>query len=282
MDNNTLNTRKIYIDTRYKRDQYGSNTDFEINLPQTVECPDNTVMYVDEIVLPNTLTTIQKDVNDKLYFGVFYNNNVVWKTITFTEQSYTLSYFANQLKTLMNLELNNNEAEFVVNYNNDKLTISISLKDKRFIKVDPMTWQIFTDDNLRQGYFNATPITDPQTCNENLQNFVINPLATWHYVDFVIDYNIDLHTTRNLYLLADIGAYHTTTNFPWSGSTVIKEIQMTVPFNETLFSNVIMPYDASDVSGQSFNRIKFRLVNSKGQQPKLTSNWSFSLIFTQQ
>ena len=282
MDNNTLNTRKIYIDTRYKRKQYGSNTDFEIDLPQTVECPEGTIMYVDEIVLPNTLTTIQKDVNDKLYFAVFYNATVQYKSITFTEQNYTLSYFANQLKTLMNLELNTNEAEFIVNYNNDKLNISISLNDKRLFKIDTMTWQLFTDDNLKEGFYNLTPITDPKTCNEILQNFVVDPNGLWNYNNQFVDYNIDLHTTRNLYLLADIGAYHTITNFPWSGSSVIKKIQMTVPFNETLFSNIVMPYDASDVAGQSFNRINFRLVNSKGLQPNLKSNWSFSLIFSQQ
>ena len=73
---NNLNIRKIYIDTRFKRDQYGSNTNFEIELPQTVECPENTVMFVDELVLPNTITTIQTDVNDKLYFAGCYLGNL--------------------------------------------------------------------------------------------------------------------------------------------------------------------------------------------------------------
>ena len=54
---NNFNVRKIYIDTRYKRDQYGSNTNFEIDLPQTVECPEDTVIFADEIVIPNTMTT---------------------------------------------------------------------------------------------------------------------------------------------------------------------------------------------------------------------------------
>ena len=56
---NNLNVRKIYIDTRFKRDPYGSNTNFEIDLPQTVECPEDTVIFADEIVIPNTMTTIQ-------------------------------------------------------------------------------------------------------------------------------------------------------------------------------------------------------------------------------
>ena len=95
MENN-LTTRKIYIDTRYKRDQYGSNTNFEINLPHTLECPENCVMYVDEVVLPNTITTVQTGVHDKLYFGLFYNTTVKYRTITLEEQNYTIQYLANQ------------------------------------------------------------------------------------------------------------------------------------------------------------------------------------------
>ena len=75
MDNN-LNVRKLYIDTRYKLDTHGSNTKFTIEFPQTIECPENTVMFVDEIVLPNTITTVQQDVNDRVYFVVRYNNSL--------------------------------------------------------------------------------------------------------------------------------------------------------------------------------------------------------------
>ena len=280
--NNNINIRKIYIDTRYKRNQYGSNTEFEIDLPQTVECPEGTQMYVDEIVLPNTITTIQKDVNDKLYFAVFYNTTVKYRSITLTEQNYTLSYFANQLKTLMNQEINTNECEFNINYNNDKLTISISLNDKRFIKPEPMTWEIFSDEALIEGVYDSTTILNPASCNEILQNANKPIFATWHFAGETADYHVDLHTTRNLYLLADIGEYRTLTNFPWTGSSIIKKIQMNAPYNETLFFNVVLPYDCSHVSGQSFNRIKFRLVNSKGLQPNLKNNWSFSLIFTEE
>ena len=88
-----LQVRKIYIDTRFKRDKYGSNTNFEIDLPQTVECPPNTVCYVDEIVLPNTITTIQAGVNDRLYFGVVYNTTTKYRSILIPEQNYTLMSF---------------------------------------------------------------------------------------------------------------------------------------------------------------------------------------------
>ena len=55
---------------------------------------------------------------------------------------------------------------------------------------------------------------------------------------------------------------------------------MTAGYNETLFSNVNMPYDVVHVGGESFNKIKFRLVSSRGQEPDLKNIFSFSLIFT--
>jgi len=278
MENN-LTTRKIYIDTRYKRDLYGSNTNFEINLPQTVECPENCVMYVDEIVLPNTIATVQTGVNDKLYFGLFYNTTVKYRNITLAEQNYTIQTLTSQIKSLMNSQINTAEAEFNVTYNVDKLIISINVLDKRSTQPDIMRWQIFSDDNLKAGYYNFVPISNPTTCNELIQNNVVSTTAFWHDPVEIVSYNVDLHTTRNLYLLGDIGEYKTITNFSWSGGSVLKKIMMNVPYNDTLFSNVIMPYDCNHIGNQSFNRIRFRLVNSKGLEPNLKNNWSFSLIF---
>ena len=96
----------------------------------------------------------------------------------------------------MNLALNASEAEFNIDYNVDKLNISISLTDKRFIKIDTMRWQIFSDANLKEGLFNFTPIHDSTTCNEILQNFNVDPNAIWNANNIVVKYNIDLHTTK--------------------------------------------------------------------------------------
>jgi hypothetical protein len=179
----------------------------------------------------------------------------------------------------MNLQSPTTEVEFNVTYNVDKLNMTFTLIDKRASKPDTMTWFLFSDDNLKAGYFYLSPITNPVTCNDILQNYVTDPSKTWTANNVAVNYNVDLHTTRNLYLLASIGEYRTITNFDWN-SSVFKKIQMTAGYNETLFSNVIMPYDAVHVGGQSFNRIKFKLVNSKGIEPNLKNNWSFSLIFT--
>ena len=90
MDNN-LNVRKLYIDTIYKLDPYGSNTKFTIEFPQTIECPGNTVMYVDEVVLPNTITTVQQGVNDELYYVIFQSPKAISQGYSQGEELHTTS-----------------------------------------------------------------------------------------------------------------------------------------------------------------------------------------------
>ena len=145
-----------------------------------------------------------------------------------------------------------------------------------------MRWIIFSDGSVKAGLYNFLEIPSHLTCNNILQSFVVDPNATWTADNVAVSYNVDLHTTRNLYLLGSIGEFRTMTNFEWSGSTVLKKIQMTAGYNETLFSDVVMPYDSAHAGNESFNRIKFKLVNSKGQEPNLKNNWSFSLIASYQ
>ena len=285
MDNN-LNVRKLYIDTRYKLDPNGSNTKFTIEFPQTIECPENTVMFVDEIVLPNTITTVQQDVNDRVYLVVKYNNSLHYFNAQLPEKNYTLPSFAEELKGQLNLQIlfqaQSAAVEVTTVYDINDLTVSLTVLDKRAIKVDTMEWLILSDDALKQGFFNATQIKEPNSCNDILQNYVVDFNGIWNQVNKAIKYRVDLHTTRNLYLLADIGEFRTITNFPWSGSSVLKKIQMNVPYSDTLLFNVIMPYDCTHVGNMSFNRLQFHLVNSKGNYPNLRNNWSFSLIFERQ
>lgn len=106
-------------------------------------------MYVDEIILPNTIATIQLGVTDKLYFGVFYDTIVQCKYITLPEQHFTSINFANQLNTAMHVELNFNDCELSISYIVDQLTVSMSSSDKTSVTRDMMRWATFSDDILR-------------------------------------------------------------------------------------------------------------------------------------
>ena len=51
-------TRKIYIDSRQGQ---GTGSDFTLTLKQSVQCPENTVAFIDEIIVPNTFLTVDQN-----------------------------------------------------------------------------------------------------------------------------------------------------------------------------------------------------------------------------
>jgi len=58
--------KKVYIDSRYKSNDSVSNSDFKFELKESLDLPDNTVCYVDDICIPHTWRTIESH-NNKFY-----------------------------------------------------------------------------------------------------------------------------------------------------------------------------------------------------------------------
>ena len=59
---------KIYIDTKYRTADSVSSSDFKIELPETLTLPPSTKAYLTDITMVNTIKTIIKDYNDKIYW----------------------------------------------------------------------------------------------------------------------------------------------------------------------------------------------------------------------
>ena len=50
-----MTTRKIYIDSRQA---IGTGSDFRVTVKQSVQVPENTVAYIDDVILPDTFLTV--------------------------------------------------------------------------------------------------------------------------------------------------------------------------------------------------------------------------------
>ena len=64
-----LDCKTIYIDTRFKTADSRSDSDFTIVLPNTINIPEDTIAYINDIVLPVSCTTIDERIN-KLYYSI--------------------------------------------------------------------------------------------------------------------------------------------------------------------------------------------------------------------
>ena len=51
---------KVYVDPRYKTNDSVSNSGFKFELKEALDLPDNTVCYIDDILIPHTWFTIKK------------------------------------------------------------------------------------------------------------------------------------------------------------------------------------------------------------------------------
>ena len=59
----------IYIYTKFKTEDSKSDSGFTIELPKTINIPDDTIAYIHDIVLPVSWTTIY-EINHKLYYSI--------------------------------------------------------------------------------------------------------------------------------------------------------------------------------------------------------------------
>ena len=93
-----LPINKIYIDSRHRTQSSESDTDFEIQLKQTINLPENCTCVVSDVMLKNTITTIER-FNENVYVRA----NNVDKIIKLDNRIYNIRDFGDHLTYRMNL-----------------------------------------------------------------------------------------------------------------------------------------------------------------------------------
>ena len=96
-----LDIKKIYIDTRYKTDDSNSDSDFFIELPMSVNIPDNCICYIDDIVMPVSWTMIDSR-NNQLYIAYRIGEVINEETVEIPSGNYNGNTCSKALETAMN------------------------------------------------------------------------------------------------------------------------------------------------------------------------------------
>ena len=63
----SLPLKKIYVDTRYRTPDSISTSNFKIELPYTVEMPNNSTFYITDICIEHSWLTVETGINDTIY-----------------------------------------------------------------------------------------------------------------------------------------------------------------------------------------------------------------------
>ena len=82
-----MDIKKVYIDTIYKTVDRTSDSDFYVELPLSINMPDQCICYIDDIVLPVSWT-MNDSRHDTLYFGYRIGEVFAQASITIPSGSY--------------------------------------------------------------------------------------------------------------------------------------------------------------------------------------------------
>ena len=100
-----LELKKIYIDSSFKTEKSKSDSDFTLELPKTINIPDDTIAYINDIVLPVSWTKIDERSNE-LYYSISHYADGVYDTSYWISPSdfknYNGSTLAEELMEQMN------------------------------------------------------------------------------------------------------------------------------------------------------------------------------------
>jgi len=133
---------------------------------------------------------------------------------------------------------------------------------------------VWSDKSLKNGAQNANR-AEPNSMNQiiNLQEDYYF-FETGHYSAY-----LDLHVTRNLYLLSSaLASYDTISNF--GNDTIIKKIPVRGNANDIIFDNASEGFDYLNVSRRTLRHVYFKLVDTNNKVVTLGNHGTFSIVFT--
>ena len=275
-----LKFKKVYIDSYYKVS--GTSSDFTIDLPETVQLEDNMLCQIHEVSIPHSWYSIQKGVNDRLFIDVEHSGASPWTAramITLTEGNYSVSELAGHLQTIMNNYFNDptyappRADTFAVSHSNplNKIQISINYNDTQF--------QLLPDANVLTFPSWFPDISGADNINSINQILNNKTLTTNDFNNPYISGFIDLQRVKSLYLHCnEISNFNQLTVA--GNSSIVKKINVSVPYLGITNDNELSSVDYVDVSGKILRRLHFRLTDHLNQVVNLNGvDISFTLTF---
>lgn len=276
MSSNDLPIKKIYIDSKFKRHDSVSNSNFKIELPYTLKMGDNTVFYVDDVCVPHTWHTVEEGVNDKIYIRTILNGANTDYLLALTAQNYNgvqlRAELETQIQTLMFL---GSALVPTVLFNSQTNEISLSIAGHNC--------KILTDTELKtitNWGGTSYDINSLDSVNELLTNTA--KVSTIGTPSSPVKFYLNLQPVRNIYMRSpNISSFST---IGCNGeSSIIKKIPVSSNFGDMIFNNITSANDFLDCSKQTWKTLEFHLLDVNSKYINLHgSNVSFSLILDKQ
>ena len=268
--------RRIYVDSRLRSG--GTNADFTYDLPRSIEVPDQTIAYVDSVLLPNVFTTIHEN-NNRLYFSEWTDiNNVQGRIYTLPEGNLTGTQLAQLVQDTINSDHTLSQPFSVAfEEKTGKLTISNSSGNFAIPTRDQLnhlsdigaTWG---NQTLQRG--DLRDCHDVIGFNTTANNSVSGVLVTEGFVDLL--------PYKNLFLCSSTIGNLGTVLGPVGQGDIIRRIAVTAPFGNLIYDAHSTTADYIDCSLTQLSQMQFRLTDESGRPVQLKGHGiSFSICFVE-
>jgi len=265
---------KIFIDSRYKTENSASDSDFVVELNETIELSGFTGCIVSDITLPHTWYNINS-LNSSFYFRTTLDGVSTDYTAILPTQNYNLYELAVGLTDAMNAHAGG--ATFKVESDKQEGTLKINML------IPGLQIQIFTDSDLstrvngtwRGPFFQPSNLKSLNSVlrinGKQLQTYTSTTPYTTGCVDLLPLHSVYLTSTK-LSNYSNLG--------PAGQRNVIKKIVITSGFGDMNTSLDLWNDDRVDVSGLSIKLLDFQLRDAFGNVIDLNGGHvSFSLCF---
>jgi len=280
-----LPLKKIYIDSRDRTPDSKSSSNFKIELPYTVQMPENTIFFVTDVCIPHVWTTVEEDKNDRLY--LYYRTtsghlpvqlatkSESWRVVTLTPRNYNLSTLATEIQTQLNDALDSNAksfTSFIVTSDATSFSITISLSS-----TSNCYFKLYTDSEVRSSSINwIGGSVDPY--NVKSANDVLKLVSPMDETTSITSGFVNLNQIHNVYLTSpNLGSFDTIASF---SNNIIKKIPVTADYGQMILDQFISTNDFLDCSRQTLKTLEFHLRDGRGNEINLHGMYiTFSLVF---
>jgi len=278
----SLPLKKIYVDTRYRTPDSISTSNFKIELPYTVEMPNNSTFYITDICIEHSWLTVETGINDTMYIRALsyagQQQQLFDVIIVLPSQNYTGSTLAAAIQSSLNTQLEAGLPVFTAVYNANPNTITIN-------NVQNFYFQILTDPELATKLNNTWTgptydPTNPRSANDLLRNYAGTSPVYGKDKGPIVSGFLDLQPIRNIFISSpNLGSF--TTLGSKGEANIICKVPVNADFGYLVLCNIIAAHDFLNCSRQVLRTLEFHLKDVKGNYlPLHGGHCSFSIVFS--
>ena len=278
-----LKFRKVHIDSRFRA--AGDNSNFQYELAEPFDCPDGTICYLDNAVIPMSWDSVGEH-NKYLYLAerdrrvlpyVYYV-----RRIEIAKKFYSGVTLRNEITSKLNLNIDPSSGitnNYAVAYDSSSNVLTITHPN-----TTDNDFYLLTDDDLK--YYNSTLLsinkTNPQSANNLLRNLesdtIITTVENYPYTNSWTSNFIDIVNHHSVYVHSSLSSFNT---LGCRGeSSIIAKVPSSASWGSTIFHNVSSGADFVDVGKRNISHISFAIKDAAGNTIDLKgASWSLSLVF---